>query len=459
MKFIWGLITFSSFSPEIWLKASFYYRIVGLFRNWRQSSFLLRWGKTIGALLISLILMFSPFVTTGVIGIWLISIAMYWIILIVSEREQPVFNSIHLLVFLYWVISAIAVIFSPVRDAAFSGFIKLTLYLIFFACTSHILRSPILTNWLILSTLGSGLLVCIYGVRQRLFGVEQLATWNDPTAYFSNSIRVYSYLGNPNLLSAYILPSIALSMAAFFVWQKTLPKLLALTILLINTFCLYFTGSRSGWIALIICLVIFSLLLFTWFKDELPLFWRQWLLHITFGTLISFIFVLIASNDILQSRIMSIFIGRADSSNNFRINVWTSVVNMIKDYPFLGIGPGNDAFSKIYPLYMSPKYSALSAYSVFLETAVEMGLVGLSIFIWLIFTIINQGIQKINKLKNDKNSHGIWIIAAVAAIVGLLMQGLFDTVWYRPQVNTLWWFLVALIASQHKSKEKINIHS
>ena len=156
---------------------------------------------------------------------------------------------------------------------------------------------------------------------------------------------------------------------------------------------------------------------------------------------------------------MSIFIGRADSSNNFRINVWTSVVNMIKDYPFLGICPGNDAFSKIYPLNISPKYSALSSYSVFLETAVEMGLVGLSIFIWLIFTIINQGIQKINKLKNDKNSHGIWIIAAVAAIVGLLMQGLFDTVWYRPQVNTLWWFLVALIASQHKSKEKINIHS
>lgn len=65
MKFIWGLITFSSFSPEIWLKASFYYRIVGLFRNWRQSSFLLRWGKTIGALLISLILMFSPICYNG----------------------------------------------------------------------------------------------------------------------------------------------------------------------------------------------------------------------------------------------------------------------------------------------------------------------------------------------------------------------------------------------------------
>ena len=456
MKFIWSLITFSSFSPEMWLKTSYCYRIVGLLSNWQQFSFLLQWAETIGALLISLLLIFSPFVTTGVIGVWLISIAIYWTILIISNNEKLVFSPIYLLVFLYWAISAIAVIFSPVRSVAFSGFIKLTLYLIFFACTSRVLSSSQLSNWLITSILGSGLLVGTYGVRQRLLEVEQLATWNDPAANFSNSIRVYSYLGNPNLLSAYILPSIALSMAAFFVWQRILPKLLALTIFTINISCLYFTGSRSGWIALIILIMMFSLLLFTWFKDELPSFWRQWLLPLTFGTFISLIFSLIVSNDILQSRIMSIFIGRADSSNNFRINVWTSVVNIIKDYPFLGIGPGNDAFSKIYPLYMSPKYSALSAYSIFLETAVETGLIGLSIFVWLIFTILNQGIQKIRRFKNNNNSYGIWLIGAIAAIVSLLIQGLFDTVWYRPQVNTLWWFLVALIASQYRLCKKEN---
>jgi len=43
--------------------------------------------------------------------------------------------------------------------------------------------------------------------------------------------------------------------------------------------------------------------------------------------------------------------GRADSSNNFRINVWAAVVEMIRDRPILGIGPGNTAFNKIYPLY------------------------------------------------------------------------------------------------------------
>ena len=71
---------------------------------------------------------------------------------------------------------------------------------------------------------------------------------------------------------------------------------------------------------------------------------------------------------------LSIFAGRADSSNNFRINVWEACFKIIKDYPLIGIGPGNDAFNQIYPRYMNSRYPALSAYSVYLEHIVEMGL-------------------------------------------------------------------------------------
>ena len=42
---------------------------------------------------------------------------------------------------------------------------------------------------------------------------------------------------------------------------------------------------------------------------------------------------------------------------------------------------------------------------------------------------------------------GYWLIGAIAAISGLLMQGAFDTIWYRPPVSTLWWLLLAIIAS------------
>jgi putative inorganic carbon (HCO3(-)) transporter len=149
----------------------------------------------------------------------------------------------------------------------------------------------------------------------------------------------------------------------------------------------------------------------------------------------------------LRLRFFSIFAGREDSSNNFRINVWESVLQMISDRPIIGIGPGNEAFNKIYPLYMKPKFTALSAYSIYLETAVESGLIGLSCFVWFLIVTFNQGVRLFSRCKKNQNNQGFWLIAAIAGMVGLLTHGIFDTVWYRPEVNTLWWLMVSIIAS------------
>jgi putative inorganic carbon (HCO3(-)) transporter len=122
---------------------------------------------------------------------------------------------------------------------------------------------------------------------------------------------------------------------------------------------------------------------------------------------------------------------------------------MIRDRPILGIGPGNSAFNKIYPLYMRPKYSALSAYSIYLEILVETGIIGFSCFIWLLIVTFNQGIQQIKRLRQSPSREGFWIMAAIAGMIGLMIHGCVDTVWYRPQVSTLWWFLIAIITSQY----------
>jgi putative inorganic carbon (HCO3(-)) transporter len=40
-------------------------------------------------------------------------------------------------------------------------------------------------------------------------------------------------------------------------------------------------------------------------------------------------------------------------------------------------------------------------------------------------------------------------MGAMATLAGMLGHGLFDTVLYRPEINTLWWLMIALIASQY----------
>jgi putative inorganic carbon (hco3(-)) transporter len=109
------------------------------------------------------------------------------------------------------------------------------------------------------------------------------------------------------------------------------------------------------------------------------------------------------------------FVGRADSSNNFRINVWAAVLEMIRDRPILGIGPGNDAFNAVYPLYQRPRYTALSAYSVFLEVLVEAGIVGLAAFLWMLMMVFQQGWVQLQKLRETQSIQGYWLMGAIAS--------------------------------------------
>lgn len=456
MKSAWSTIMLAKPQIQQWQKGSYLYRLVGSLSNWRRGSWLLQWSETIGACLISLVFLLAPFVSTSLIGVLLIAVAAYWILHTVSLSEQVSITPIHLLVFLYWCAATIATAFSPVKSAAFNGWVTLTLYLVLFALSAQILRSPKLCNWIITSFLLTALVVSSYGVRQEFFGVQQLATWNDPNSALANDTRVYSYLGNPNLLGGYLLPAIALSLAALFIWRGWLQKTLAGIMVMLNTACLYFTDSRGAWLATVVLVAVLLLLFYFWWQQYLPRFWQVWLLPLVFGSLAGLFAVAFISVEPLRIRILSIFAGREDSSNNFRINVWEACFKIIKDYPWLGIGPGNDAFNDIYPRYMNSRYPALSAYSVYLEHIVEMGYLGFGCFVWLITVTINHGVRQLIRLRQSRTKRAIYLIAAIAATASLGFHGFVDTVWYRPQINTTWWLMLAIIASFYDDYQILN---
>ncbi|MFB2920380.1 IctB family putative bicarbonate transporter [Aerosakkonema funiforme] len=463
MNAVWQQLTLSNLPLYRWRNASYLSRLVGLLQAWRQGSWLMRWAEPLGALLVSLVFTLAPFVSNDLIGVLLVACGAFWVLLTVSdevvrerEREEgeavfslPKFTPIHLLVLLYWGIAVVATALSPVKAAALTGLVKLTLYLLLFALMARILRSPRLRSWLIALYLHVALIVSVYGLRQSFFGATALATWVDPESPLAKTTRVYSYLGNPNLLAGYLLPATALSLAAVFAWRGWVCKALATTMFILNSACLILTFSRGGWIGFVVLLFVFLLLLIYWLSIHLPPFWRTWSLPILLISLAAILGLAIIFVEPLRDRVFSMFAGREDSSNNFRINVWAAVMEMIRDRPIIGIGPGNNAFNKIYPLYMRPRYSALSAYSILLEVAVEAGLIGLGCFLWLLLVTFNQGWVQLRRLREFGSREAFWLIAAIASLLGMLAHGTVDTVLYRPEANTLWWMMIALIASYY----------
>ncbi len=444
---LWQQLTLTTVPWETWRQNSLFGRFIGLLQAWQRGSIFWPWVQGLGAILVALTLVIAPFVPSGMIGVILAAGGLFWGLWSLSTPAETRFSGIHVLVLGYWCILAIATAFSPVKAAALQGLIKFTLYVLFFALAERVMRKPKWRSGLITVYLLTALVVSLYGVRQWIFGADALATWTDPNSELANTTRVYSYLGNPNLLAGYLLPAIPLSLAAGLAWRGWLPKLLAVVMVGLNISSLVLTYSRGGWLGLVVSLTVLSLLLLYWLLPLLPRFWQFWALPILLGSLGVVVVGAVLFIPTVRTRVLSIFADRSDSSNNFRINVWAAVQEMIQARPIIGIGPGNDAFNQVYPLFQRPGYTALSAYSIFLELLVEAGAIGLATFLWFLLTTFNRAWQTLNHLRTLRHSDGFWLMAAVATMLGMLTHGLVDTIWYRPEVATLWWLMVAIVAS------------
>jgi putative inorganic carbon (HCO3(-)) transporter len=461
MNSVWQQLTLTHLPLHEWSKASYLGHWFGLLRKqlsrWRQSSVLMQYADLIGTLIAAAVYGLAPFVADSPFGNILllpplVACAAFWLLLTLTDESGYGFTPIHVLVFLYWGVSVVSTVLSPVRSQAMEGLLKLTLYIMMFALLARVLRSPRLRSLLITSYLHIALIVSVVGVRQWFFGAKALATWVDAESPLAKTTRVYSFLGNPNLLAAYLLPACIFSAVAIFAWKGWIPKALAVVMTLVNSACLVLTFSRGGWLGFVAAGFVLMMLLVHWWSIHWPRFWRVWALPLLLGLSATLLVGAVMTVEPLRERVGSIFAGREDSSNNFRLNVWAAVQEMIRDRPILGIGPGNDAFNAVYPRYQRTGYTALSAYSIFLEILVETGIVGLACFLWLLLVLVHHGWAGLQRLRKVSDREGFWLIAALATLAGMLVHGLVDTVWYRPQISTLWWMTIAIVASYYSNR-------
>ena len=197
------------------------------------------------------------------------------------------------------------------------------------------------------------------------------------------------------------------------------------------------TGCRGAYLGLFVELILFAILTYKFLK---PFYKKIFLLLSSITTLVATIFVLMTSS--LKARILSIFAMRSDSSNSFRFNVYNSCIEMFKDNWLLGIGLGNQNFREIYGLYMKTGFDALSAYNIYLEIAVESGIFALLAFLGFITCIIIKAIKFINK---ENRFEAIYISIALISIAGMLIHGIVDTVFFRPQIQFIFWIMIGII--------------
>jgi putative inorganic carbon (HCO3(-)) transporter len=403
------------------------------------------WIRHLDALVlwsVGLLFFLSPLVGTGInAALVVVAFSLLGLRWVVQPASRPYWAAIDFAVLGYAMVHVVATCFSAFWLASIKGLLKMVIYWCAYFCFRNVMTvRGEAWRWVMLALMAAGTIQAGIGVYQWGIGVEPLANWEDPET-LDPLTRVYATLMNPNLLAGYLLPVLALLLAHVLIWRGFW-RWAACAAACLSVVCIFFTYSRGAYLAVLAEGTIFAL-------GALALVWanirRKGTVLLAAGATSAALLALagyrILSDPSLFARISSIFTLRGHSSNSFRMNVWTGVVQMIGDNFWIGVGIGNTAFRKIYSLYMISGFEALGAYNIFLEVMAEMGIVGLLMFLGLLgVTFFRVKVL----FQVEEWSHRCLALAILAALVGMLVMGMVDTVYYRPAIQLQFWFLLAL---------------
>ncbi len=290
-------------------------------------------------------------------------------------------------------------------------------------------------NLLIIGILSSGLIAALGGIQDFTHYLLLHKGWFYRARYSFES---------PNLLGNFLLLILPVPLVNFVYSEKKKAIWFLILIPMIVTFVM--TLSRGSWIGLFASLIF----LLSQTKDKIKLF----ILPLVPFFLTAVGIVLFLPKEALHRALILPFHKGFDTK--LHLAIWESALKMTAHHPLFGVGFGN--FTVIYPKYAAPKIGfhylfIPHANELFLQIAAENGVIGLTIFLWLVWSILNLGIQNLKQARNayDKNL----ISAILAAVIGFLIYGLFDYTWWYLKVGVLFWFLVGILTSYSSQQNKL----
>ena len=274
-------------------------------------------------------------------------------------------------------------------------------------------------------------LLSLIGILQYFF-TEMELRWLDADRFSALLGRVSVSFGNPNLLAAYLLLVLPLSLGdATDRGEGRGRRVLATLLLCLEGLCLILTWSRGAWLGAIAAILAYLLLARTRTRAALLL-----------GALPTALLLPALPRSVLL-RFGSIG-SLADSSTRYRIYTWRGALRMLLAHSF-GIGTGEAAFRAVYPRYaVSGTESVMHAHHVLLDVAVSLGLPGLLL---LLLLLLVWGLFVLHGCATLSGRARVELLAPSVGLFGFLVMGCFDDPWYHFGVFAAFWILLALSVS------------
>lgn len=245
--------------------------------------------------------------------------------------------------------------------------------------------------------------------------------------------RVHSSLGNPILFGTYLVIMLPLLLSLARSVEEERWRLLAWVLILVGGINLIFTESRGAWLGLLVA----AIAIFVRWRKNAAVKKRlkmtrskasrtksknraAIIVAILVVAVILIISVLVIPSSHMKNRLVSTFT-LTESSTVIRIETWKTAFKMISDRPLLGYGP--EQMGYWYPVYKTAKHAAIEpngiadrAHNDFLQIAVDIGIPGMLLYIWM-FTVAILGLFKSRAVFRSSYLTGLF-----GALAGYLAQ-------------------------------------
>jgi len=310
---------------------------------------------------------------------------------------------------------------------------------------AYVLAGSVCRDWRVAAAAVWGITLAALGIC--LVGIRDYATSAGGGMRFWKSLmcggehwRLFGTFVNPGFFAGFLVIAIPVALGLYLVTRRTVFAVVAGIAVVLETLALMLTGTKFGIVAAVAALVILFALAIGTGSLKRARFKRLIVIAVVLAPLL-----VIFSAPVTQRIREAESGGSQVHSTEFRIYTWRSTINMMRDNPLVGLGPGT--FEVAYPRYAiagPTKY----AHESYLQIGAEAGIPALAAFLVGLIVVALRSLGAVVRGEQRAESGGQraesaegitwrelvpfsgWRMVNYAALMGSCARNLVDSDWF-----------------------------
>lgn len=314
---------------------------------------------------------------------------------------------------------------------------------------------------------------CLYGIMQA-FGFELFWVLDISKEF---GARPVSTFGNPNFLASFVLLFLPYSMLLFLQAKTKQENLISGFIVLVLSLFLMISGTRSSWVGLVACGLIFFICAREFRKIFLSKFIKILILFLVFCTC-TFALVFGLKNhgnsapgariseakQVLSLNTLSLQSKHFIQPLHQRLMMWHCALSNFKNSPVMGKGVNSFQLNYPYcqgqliaknPALDKMKMQANNAHNEYLEILSDGGLISFAIYVFLLFSFFATFKKEIKNLTKEEK---YFYIVLMLGLVSVLIDNLFNITLRTLLVSFAFWFILSSINNISAKNKKVGLN-